>query len=238
MQSVHDTWEKFRESATGRCWIVGNGPSLADVPAAALALYPSFGANRVFLHPEFRPTFYSAVDANMFKWFGLDWLDELRGKTQVCFLGKDMATPELRERYWPDMDILPLRPEPERKFVYEPEQAVYEGWSITFINLQIAFFMGFTQPILVGVDHRWTVPEGHDPELPYVREGPDPDHFHKDYIPEGIETCHPPGSLWRATQAFKLAEKAYRKAGRLVLNATVDSDLDVFARIDLARIVP
>ena len=42
------------------CLIVGNGPSLKDVPNTFLAKYPTFGSNRCYL--KFLPDYYASVN--------------------------------------------------------------------------------------------------------------------------------------------------------------------------------
>ena len=42
--------------------VIGNGPSLNDVPLEFLTRYKSFGTNRIYLLDGFTPTYYVAVD--------------------------------------------------------------------------------------------------------------------------------------------------------------------------------
>ena len=42
--------------------VIGNGPSLSDMPLGFLTMYHSFGTNRIYLLDGFMPDYYVAVN--------------------------------------------------------------------------------------------------------------------------------------------------------------------------------
>jgi hypothetical protein len=223
-------WDDLKDRHIGEtCWIVGNGKSLADVPLAVLCRLPSLGCNRIYKEPRgFTPTYWTGVGPEVFFFWHDEPFEELAGKVKGFFAHDRYVTSRLLQKF-PDETILPVRSSPTPIFSLNPAQSIHEGFTVTFANLQIAHWMGFSRALLIGVDHRWIVPEGCDPRRPFVREGPDPNHFCHDYIPEGHAVMYNPDSLVHATNAFTLALEQYRRDGKMeVLNATPGSDLRVF----------
>ena len=56
-------WRDLADKHRGEtCLIIGNGPSLNDVPLEFLHKYPSFGTNRIYLKEGFTPTYYCSVN--------------------------------------------------------------------------------------------------------------------------------------------------------------------------------
>ena len=227
-------WEHFKDRHAGEtCWIVGNGPSLSGVDLAALRALPSLGCNRVYVEPRgFVPTYYANVGPEMMAAFGEEPFERLAGRVRAFFVYERQVTPSVLARY-PGETIVPLRSLAAPVFSLDPAKGVYEGFTVTFANLQIAHWMGFARALLVGVDHRWIVPAGVNPRRAFLREGPDPNHFCDDYIPEGVPVTYNPEFLAHATNAYGLAAEQYRRDGRMeVLNCTEGSDLKVFPVAD------
>jgi hypothetical protein len=107
---------------------------------------------------------------------------------------------------------------------------VYEGHTVTFVSMQLAFFMGFRTVLLVGVDHRY-IYEG-PPNERHVMKGDDPNHFSPDYF-KGMEWHNP--DLERSEAAYRMAREAFEKNGGRILNLTEGSALEVFDRCDLSE---
>jgi hypothetical protein len=62
---------------------------------------------------------------------------------------------------------------------------VFEGYTVTYVALQLAFYMGFEQAILVGVDHNF-VTQG-TANMAVVSQGDDPNHFAPNYFGKGFK---------------------------------------------------
>jgi hypothetical protein len=87
--------------------------------------------------------------------------------------------------------------------------------------------MGFSEVILIGVDHSFTT-KG-KPHTLVVSHEPDRNHFDAGYFGEGVRWQLP--DLETSEAAFRLAKRSFERAGRRVLDATIGGHLDVFPKI-------
>lgn len=197
------------------CLIIGNGPSLKDIPLGFLRKYPSFGTNRIYLLDGFTPTYYASVNPLVID----QSLDEINAMNCTKFIRADRA--ELIDGSYPMQSAaVPM-------FSHDPLMWVYEGFTVTYVCMQLAYYMGFTTALLVGVDHRFKY-EGQPNEC-RMAEGPDPNHFHPDYF-NGVYWNNP--DLHRSEQAYRMAKLHYERAGRKIINLTPGTALEVFERKD------
>lgn len=187
--------------------VIGNGPSLKSIPDDFLSRYVSFGSNRIYL--RFQPDYYVAVNPlviaqNRDDITALDCVKFIRGGEGGGY---------------------PLHSIGRKAFSYEPDKWIYEGYTVTFVSLQLAYWMGFTTVLLVGVDHRYEY-DG-KPNEQRQMDGDDPNHFDPSYF-RGQEWNNP--DLEKSTQAYRMARMAYETDGRRVINLTEGSRLDVFPK--------
>jgi len=194
------------------CIIVGNGPSLKKVPLSFLRKYPTFGTNRIFLYEGFQPTFYVSVNPLVLN------------QSTEGILGLDCPK-FVREGYENRFGAVPLWSMPTPLFAYNPLQWVFEGYTVTFVCLQLAFFMGFTTALLVGVDHRFVF-EGEPNEQRTLQEE-DVNHFHPQYF-TNLEWNNP--DLEGSEHAYQLAKEAFELVGRRIINLTANTALEVFEK--------
>lgn len=192
------------------CVIIGNGPSLASVPNDMLAKFATFGTNRIYL--KYVPTYYVAVNPLVIN----QYKNDIENLDTTRFLTVQTPT-SFFLRSWP----VPL-------FSYDPTRYIYEGYTVTFVCLQLAFFMGFTTVKLVGVDHDY-VYEG-EPNEKQVLQGDDPNHFDPNYFKDAMWNLP---DLKASEHAYRLALQAFEKDGRQIINCTPESKLDVFDFGDL-----
>ena len=127
--------------------IVGNGPSLSDIPDDILNKYVSFGCNRIWERGGFAPSYYVAVDT---------WVPEENELEFHALQSVTILPPELAK--WDADYRFHHRPGP--MWVMEKELAPNYlskngiGWvGVTHAMLQIAFFMGFERFLCVGLDN-------------------------------------------------------------------------------------
>lgn len=105
---------------------------------------------------------------------------------------------------------------------------------MTFLALQVAYYMGFQQVVLIGVDHNF-VDKG-TPNRAVTRTAEtDENHFHPDYFPKGSRWQLP--DLLRSEEAYRLALEAYQADGREIVDATVGGALEVFDKADYGDLV-
>ncbi len=142
--------------------VIGNGPSLRHAPREFLESLPSFGANRIYLLEDFAPTYYVSINRHVVDQFGLEAVSRLDGATELFFMRARSVTPELAaasgavvptdSMYSPGPDDWA---DAQAVFSSDPARGVGEGWTVTFVSLQLAYFMGFSRILLVGVDHHF-----------------------------------------------------------------------------------
>ena len=105
---------------------------------------------------------------------------------------------------------------------------VWEGATVTYVALQLAYFMGFDPVILIGVDHSFKSKGKANSTV--VSQGDDPDHFHAGYFGKGFRWQLP--DLDTSEVGYAMARQAYEADGRQVLDATVGGQLQVFDKVD------
>ncbi len=185
-----------------RCYILGNGPSLRDIDLEKLKEAHTFGTNRIYLS-GFTPEFYVCCNPLVLEQFKAD-IERLEC---VKFLSGANLDTSLRDPAFSS-----------------PEGPIWEGHTVTYVCLQLAFYMGFSEVVLVGVDHDYGALSG-SPNEEQVHQGDDAGHFHPDYF-KGMRWNLP--DLGRSELAYSLAAGAYARAGRKVINASARTKLDVF----------
>jgi hypothetical protein len=207
-------WYKLEGCHAGKTGIIiGNGPSLKDVPINFLTKYPSFGTNRIYLLDGFTPTYYVCVNPLVAEQ-SIDEINALPCQKFVC------------EKWAYKFDnCLPLVSNYRPHFSLNPQAYIYEGYTVTFACMQIAHWMDFDTILLVGVDHKFTFTGQPNQEM--VLEGDDPNHFSPDYF-KCTRWNNP--DLVRSAQAYHLAKTAYENYGKRIINLTEGSALDVFEK--------
>jgi hypothetical protein len=136
-------------------------------------------------------------------WRGRDWFGD-----EVYFLDTDYTAPA--------------------EFADDITGRIFEGSTVTYVAMQIAYYMGFKEVILVGVDHSFST--GGQPNETVVSEGDDPNHFSANYFGKGFKWQLP--DLEASEQAYQLAREAFLKDGREIVDATLGGQLRVFPRVD------
>ncbi|HSO26671.1 MAG TPA: hypothetical protein VLS48_01280, partial [Anaerolineales bacterium] len=113
------------------------------------------------------------------------------------------------------------------KFAVDARRRLWEGATVTYVALQLAYYMGFSEVILIGVDHSFST-QG-QPNTTVVSQGEDPDHFHKGYFGKGFRWQIP--DLATSEVSYRMARQAYEADGRRVVDATVGGKLTVFPKV-------
>jgi len=114
-----------------------------------------------------------------------------------------------------------------KKFAKDATHRLWEGATVTYTCLQLAYFMGFSQAILIGVDHSFTT-KG-KPNTTIVSAGDDPNHFHPKYFGKGFKWQLP--DLNTSEVGYLLAKEKYSQDGREVIDATVGGKLTIFPKV-------
>jgi hypothetical protein len=214
-----------------RAFIIGNGPSLRDTDLSQLRNVFTFGLNRVYLmFPTLGFQSSCLVSVNdlvveqcwremqalsiprFFSWRSRRFLPaELSGADVPTFLYTTYESP---------------------RFARDARGRLWEGATVTYVALQLAFHLGFQQVILVGVDHQFAT-QG-EANKTVVSDGDDPNHFSPGYFGRGFRWQLP--DLATSEIAYTMAREAFANAGREVLDATVGGHLRVFPKVAFASL--
>lgn len=215
----------FRDIHRGeRCVVMANGPSLATMDLAPIAGVPTFGLNRIYLlfdRLPVPPTYYVAVNELV--------LEQFAGEISQLSMPRFVNWNQRRRFDTGDPKVLFLRSRLglRDRFSSNVAASVDSGGTVTFVALQLAFYMGFEEVVLVGLDHRFK--QKGIPNRTEVREAArDPDHFHPEYFPRGSRWQIP--DLLRSELAFRAARESFEADGRRILDATPGGACPVFER--------
>jgi len=214
----------FRDKHKGqRCFIIGNGPSLQKTDLSFLKNEYTFGMNRIYLmFPDlgFSTSYYISVNSLVIE----QCAEDIRRITVPKFLSW-----RSKEYINPTEDTIFLHTTYSGpKFARDIRSRLWEGATVTYIALQIAFYMGFDQVILIGVDHNFET-KG-KPNTTITSQGDDPNHFNPNYFGKGFRWQLP--DLDTSEKAYRMANEAYRKANKEILDATVDGKLQIFPKVN------
>src|SRR5688572_12873941 len=117
--------------------IVGNGPSLNDVSLEDLAAkYITFGANKIYDLP-FEPTYWACGDSVMLTEC-VPWLIDHPGFNPYIFLPRDIPLPGAHQ----------MTLKVEVGFSLDAAANIFMGGTISYINMQLAKYMGCSRLLL------------------------------------------------------------------------------------------
>ncbi len=210
-----------------RCFLIGNGPSLRNTDMSKLRGEFTIGLNRIFLmFPEigFQTTYLVSINdlvieqsaaelqtldiPRFFSWRARKWLQPAEN---LHFLWTTYTGP---------------------RFSTDLTARLWEGATVTNVALQAAYYMGFQEVVLIGVDHNF-VTQG-KPNTTITSTGDDPNHFSGAYFGQGFRWQLP--DLETSERGYRLAKEAYESAGRRVLDATVGGKLTIFPKVDYSSL--
>ncbi|MBE0577397.1 MAG: DUF115 domain-containing protein [Desulfuromonadales bacterium] len=220
------TLRKFKNLHHGKdCFILGNGPSLNKIDLDQLSEYYTFGLNKIFLlfdKVNYRPTYHVAVNRLVIE----QSIKEFEALPCTSFLSFFPSRNKFKNLEHINF-ILTGGPSVFRKNLVG---LVDEGWTVTYVAMQIAYYMGFKNVFLVGVDHNFIVSGA--PNEPQLFKGDDVNHFDSNYF-SNME-WQPP-DLRGSESSYHLAKLCYEKSGRNIFDATVDGKLQVFPKLSFEK---
>jgi len=224
--------KKYQNLYNGkRCFVIGNGPSLKNTDLSLLKDEFTFGMNRIYLAFEewgFQTSFLVSVNDLVIEQCRNDF-NGLAMPKFVSWRSKGLLFPE-------------SQPDPNTYFLYTTYTGpkfnnritgrFWEGATVTYICLQLAFCMGFSEVYLIGVDHSFDTKGKANQTI--VSAGDDHNHFSPEYFGKGFRWQLP--DLDTSEVSYQLAYQNYLTAGRQIFDATVGGKLEVFPKVDYAEL--
>ena len=209
--------EQFKNLHKGkRCFVIGNGPSLNQLDLSLLKNEITFGCNHIYLMKNFKPTYWCMADY---------WVME-RIKEEVQKAYPDVTKFSVKTHHDKTLTILPntysingfkdlydLNSKPN--FSDDLIKGVYGGYSIIYIMIQIAHYLGCNPIYILGIDGF---------------KGP----TMKNFFPEKAQFD------WKLVKhqtdlshiAFKTAREFLEGKGIKIYNATPNSAVESFAKVN------
>lgn len=216
--------KKYRDTHVGdRCVIIGNGPSLRDTDLGLLRNEITFGLNRIYLWHDrlgFRPTYHVVVNQLVVEQCADDFR-QLKSPIFTSTASRDFLADLHGVEY-----LTTLR---GPRFSRNAAHGIWEGGTVTYVAMQLAYYMGFRKVVLVGVDHRFATKGAAN--MTVMSTEPDKNHFDQGYFGPGFKWQLP--DLETSEVAYGLAKSAFEKSGRSIVDATVDGNLEIFPKVSL-----
>ncbi len=213
---------QYKDKHKGQdCFIIGNGPSLKHMDLAPLRERYTFGQNKIFL-------LFDKVDLDLSYLVSVNKLVIEQSAREF----EAMKCPVFLS-YTAAKGVVAEQPNIERlhtlnlwSFYEDISQPICEGNTVTYVSLQIAYYMGFKRVFLIGVDHSFKQSgQSHETQ---VYKGDDENHFHPDYFK---------GQQWQLADvygsevSYHLAYYFYQKDDRQIFDATPNGKLEVFPKL-------
>lgn len=215
--------ENYNQHVGQKAVVVCNGPSLLTTNFDLLSGVFTFGLNKInllFDKSSFRPSCIVAVNP-----FVIEQNADFYNKTEMPIYIDSKGTRLVRAR----SNVSFLHAASTAGFAQDCSMSIYEGHTVTYVAMQLAFHMGFTEVALIGCDHTFAV-DG--PANATVVAGErDQSHFDPNYFAGGVQWHLP--DLFESEVAYTRARKIYEANGRKVVNATSGGKLQVFERQSL-----
>ena len=224
---THDFFRcQMRERRGDTCVIVGNGPSLNKTDLSLLKGHDVIISNNAFLSKEllefgtyFTTVNYLVAEQSSHHINGLKSMHKVLPYWMAYCLSPDDST------YFVDAVGRP-------EFSTDIFKNMSWRHTVTFFNLHLAYGLGYRKAVMIGFDHNYKQPKGVVEQAIIQSYEEDENHFHPSYFR---------GKKWQAAdvdmmeEMYSLANDAFEKDGRVIINATVGGKLELFPRMTLAE---
>ncbi|MEH7129314.1 6-hydroxymethylpterin diphosphokinase MptE-like protein [Neobacillus drentensis] len=218
----------------GRCFIVGNGPSLTVEDLDKLKNETTFAFNRIYYifdKTDWRPTYYCCEDDktilksreeinnlkldNTFFPVNFTWDYKIHFKNANYFIFK-IGGRKVEPRF--SKDII---------------KGIYWGNTVAYTAIQMAVYMGIKEIYLLGIDHNFNKMVNDKGEI--IIDQTAKDYFCERYNNDKEDLYIP--NIEVSTRAFTAAKKFADNHNIKIYNATRGGKLEVFERIDFDKII-
>jgi len=226
----------FKDAYKGcEIWLLGNGPSLNELDLNFLKSEITIGTNGILLGHKrmgFSVTHYVVEDFLVAE----DRAEQIKevstsqvwaGNYLAYCLGPNAST------IW--LNVSPFLPRTAKKprFSFDARRILYSGGTVSYLCLQLAYYLGASQVNLVGFDHSYVEPVAkHRFGSIYTSNAADQNHFREDYFGPGYRWHRP--NVTRMERAYAVARTAFESSGRNILNRGPGGNLEVFKRLPLS----
>ena len=206
-----------------RCFIVANGPSLQNMDLSLLKNEFTIGMNRIYLLEEirgFKPTYLAVLD--------IDVQLEQFAEEYKNYKGIKFFIWNTRKLFGNQPNLMYFNRSMNSNFQADFRKRIGTSKSVTYICIELAYYLGFNEVILIGKDHNYNVVG--KPGDYISSNGQEQNHFIKGYYTPGQKWVVP--NYQEEEYCYKLAREAYENDGRKILDATISGKLEDFEKVD------
>jgi hypothetical protein len=203
--------------------ILCNGPSLLKSDLSLLKGVKTFGLNKInmlFDKTDFRPTYIASVNP-----FVNEQNAAFFNETDIPLFLRNDAMQHIKPR----KNIAFMYPAMQAKFARDCSMGIYEGFTVTFVALQLAYHMGFQEVALIGCDHNFA--QKGPANKTVVSGEKDASHFDPNYFAGGVKWQLP--DLLQSEVSYSMARDVYEGSGRKIYNCTEGGLLEIYPRLPL-----
>lgn len=237
LQRLSHDKEKLRSLKTKyagkRCFVLGNGPSLNDIDFSLLRNEYTFGANGIYLaysRTKCPMSFFTIEDelfarnrgnevkeqtANIFCFFPLRLYPFFKHINKAIFL--DYAPPT----------------QTKRPFSLDASEKVHSGYTVVYLNLQLAWYLGFEEVYLLGVDLSYKS-QDQSKELLKTADGKSNHHFIRDYHKKGHLVWQP--DVEQMEVSLRKAKTVFENSGRKIFSASKRGNRKILQEIGFSSL--
>ena len=232
--------ETYKNLHSGQsCFILGTGPSLAQIDPEILSGEITFGMNLLCKTANkrgFKPSYYVAEDRHILEYCS----EDIAALTSCKVFLPNYARQIIRQtpnqihvnsvRYESGKAELPC-------FGLNADRRIWLTGSAAYMAMQLAYYMGFSTIYLLGFDHDYKIPSQSilsiDNEIIYREQ--EQNHFPDARFPQNY--------IWRLPRlnmldcAYEQARHVYEKHGRKIINCTPTSKLRLFPLKDITEAI-
>jgi hypothetical protein len=195
-----------------RCFVIGNGPSINEMDLDKLKKEVTIGCNRIYLSERVTPWYYCLEDEVLMSNIYLE-LESWQANNTIKFIPVSLKkyTKNINNVYLINFaydDYHGVKPEFTDKFT----KISYWGCTVTYLMLQIAYFLGCNPIYLIGIDG--------------VRPNKLKHFYRKDNITENAADYE------LSDAAFIKAREFIESHGREIYDATLDPLRSFYQRVE------
>jgi hypothetical protein len=219
--------KKMKDAHKGKkAIIICNGPSLKGIDFDSFRdkdVY-FFGLNKInlmFDETDFRPDFIVASN-----YFVIEQNQEFFNQTNIpLFINSDkyFLVKNRKNVAFLNYSSIP------RRFSLDCSISMFQGFTVTYSAMQLAFHMGFEKVALIGCDHNFKTKGVSNKTV--IAEEEDPNHFHPKYFADGVKWDLP--DLIGSEHHYELAKQVFEENNRKLYNCTEGGKLEIFERMSL-----
>jgi hypothetical protein len=234
---------RLRDRHAGRrCFVIGNGPSLNVADLDRLRGEIAIASNKIYLafeKTDWRPTYLTVIDEVL----AANARAALRAQRLEKIYSWEAAV-ELR----PDWGATVVRTLPHPRdangaetpgFSDDLTRGVHGGFSVLYLSLQAAAFMGMREIYMLGVDFSFQLAPETGEVKPFagrvLQSAGESNHFHPGYRAAGERWTYP--NLEGQRRAFALAREWFESRGGCLVNVSRKTELDVLERRELESVL-